>query len=161
MEKIIFSLIIIIQILSCGEKYTQEDQPHTSKIPADSSTFYSDFMKGFESKTDTEICQMWISGDSKITWEYDEEFSITIEKDSTGKTDTVISGNLKQGIIFLMGERNKLVEQVNAAEELLQTMNCSYQPNDSMHREFLLARKKWWISRGWDTTRLKDNCCCK
>jgi len=88
-------------------------------------------------------------------------FQITIYTDTSGKSDTIIRGDLRKAVIYMFGEQEKLYKQVSAAEELLQTLNCGSVKNDSMYVEYLSARKKWWLSRGWDMSKLNDTCCCK
>lgn len=82
-------------------------------------------------------------------------FEIAIYTDSTGRSDTIISGDLRKAVIYMIGENDKLMKQVYAAHELLETFNGGSVKDDSTYFQYLSARKKWWISMQWDTTQIK------
>lgn len=106
----------------------------------------------------------YLKNGSKITTycpfvlEGNDEFVVKVREDSTGFRDTIIRGDLVKAVKILLIELSKTSLKQEAAQELLQTLNCSVQPNDSLYKEFVKARFKYYRVMGFNNAASCCNC---
>ncbi len=71
--------------------------------------------------------------------------------------DTTINGDMELAIKYLLVEQGKLFDQRDAMQDILNSLKCAVQPNDSLYAEYLIAREKYFNLMGWEMTEIKCN----